>query len=118
MVIYSKNILALENVRGADILFKLLRLLAWQVGGQVSTSELGNALHLNKITVERYLDLLSKVFIIFPLHGYSKNLRKEVSKSKKWYFYDNGIRNALINNFAPLQSRNDIGQLFIIQNCL
>jgi predicted AAA+ superfamily ATPase len=55
---------------------------------------------------------LSKVFIIFPLSGYSNNLRKEVTKSKKWYFYDNGIRNALINNFSPLQSRNDIGQLW------
>jgi len=107
-----KDILTLENVKGADVLFKLLQLLAWQVGGQVSTTELGNTLQLNKITVERYLDLLSKVFIIFPLNGYSNNLRKEVSKSKKWYFYDNGIRNALINNFSPLQNRNDIGQLW------
>jgi predicted AAA+ superfamily ATPase len=107
-----KDLLSIENVKGADVLFKLLQLLAWQIGSQVSTSELGNTLQLNKITIERYLDLLSKVFIIFPLHGYSNNLRKEVSKSKKWYFYDNGIRNALINNFSPLQSRNDIGQLW------
>lgn len=107
-----KDLLATENVKGADLLFKLLQLLAWQVGSQVSTTELGNNLQLNKITVERYLDLLSKVFVIFPLTGYSNNLRKEVSKSKKWYFYDNGIRNALINNFSPLQSRNDIGQLW------
>jgi uncharacterized protein len=107
-----KDLLTLENVKGADVLYKLLQMLAWQVGSQVSTTELGNSLQLNKATVERYLDLLSKVFIIFPLSGYSNNLRKEVTKSKKWYFYDNGIRNALINNFSPLQSRNDIGQLW------
>jgi predicted AAA+ superfamily ATPase len=107
-----KDILAIENVKGADILFKLLQLLAWQIGSQVSTVELGNNLQINKATVERYLDLLCKVFIIYPLSGYSNNLRKEVTKSKKWYFYDNGIRNALINNFSPLQSRNDIGQLW------
>ena len=102
----------LENVKGADVMFKLLQMLAWQVGSQVSTVELGKSLQLNKLTVERYLDLLTKVFIIYPLSGYSGNLRKEVTKSKKWYFYDNGIRNALINNFSPLQGRNDIGQLW------
>jgi uncharacterized protein len=107
-----KDLLAMENVKGAGVLYKLLQLLAWQAGNQVSTSELGNTLQLNRLTVERYLDLLSKVFIIFPLNGYSGNLRKEVSKSKKWYFYDNGIRNALINNFSPLQARNDVGQLW------
>jgi predicted AAA+ superfamily ATPase len=104
-----KDLLALTNVKGSDVLIKLLKLLAWQVGSQVSTVELGNSLQINKETVERYMDLLSKVFIIFPLGGYSQNLRKEVSKSKKWYFYDNGIRNALINNFSPLHLRNDLG---------
>jgi uncharacterized protein len=107
-----KDLLILENVKGGEVLYKLLQMLAWQVGSQVSTTELGNGLQLNKATVERYLDLLSKVFIIFPLSGYSNNLRKEVTKSKKWYFYDNGIRNALINNFISLQNRNDIGQLW------
>ncbi len=107
-----KDLLALTNIKGADVLFRLLKLLAFQVGSQVSTVELGNSLQLNKETVDRYLDLLSKVFIIFPLSGYSLNLRKEVSKSKKWYFYDNGIRNALINNFSPMAFRNDIGQLW------
>lgn len=107
-----KDLLMFENIKGAGILYKLLQLLAWQVGGQVSTVELGNSLQLNKQTVERYLDLLSKVFIIYPLSGFSGNLRKEVTKSKKWYFYDNGIRNAVINNFSPLNSRNDIGQLW------
>lgn len=107
-----KDLLALTNIKGADVLFRLLKLLAFQVGSQVSTVELGNNLQLNKETVDRYLDLLSKVFAIFPLNGFSQNLRKEVSKSKKWYFYDNGIRNALINNFSPISYRNDIGQLW------
>ncbi len=107
-----KDLLIMENIKGADVLYKLLQLIAWQVGSEVSTVELGKNLLLNKITVERYLDLLTKVFILYPLSGYSGNLRKEVSKSKKWYFYDNGIRNALINNFSPLHMRNDTGQLW------
>lgn len=107
-----KDILAYERIKGADILYKLLQLLAFQIGSEVSTVELGNTLQINKITVDRYLDLLAKVFIIYPLSGYSNNLRKEVSKSKKWFFYDNGIRNALINNFSPLRNRSDIGQLW------
>lgn len=107
-----KDILILENVKGADVLYKLLQLLAFQVGSEVSTVKLGNSIHLNRQTVDRYLDLLSKVFIIYPLSGYSNNLRKEVSKSKKWFFYDNGIRNALISNFNDITHRNDIGQLW------
>jgi len=107
-----KDILMMQSVKGAAVLFKLLQLLAFQVGSEVSTVELGNSLQLNRQTVDRYLDLLSKVFIIFPLSGYSNNLRKEVTKSKKWYFYDNGIRNALIANFNRLSLRNDIGQLW------
>ncbi len=107
-----KDLLTMETVKGADVLFKLLQMLAWQVGSQVSTVELANNLQINKGTVERYLDLLSKVFIIYPLSGYSNNLRKEISKSKKWYFFDNGIRNALIGNFSSLEQRNDIGQLW------
>lgn len=107
-----KDILAFENVKGSKILVQLLQLLAWQVGNLVSTVELGNTLQINKATVERYLDLLSKVYIIYPLSGFQKNLRKEITKSKKWYFYDNGIRNALINNFSPLVFRNDQGLLW------
>lgn len=107
-----KDLLILENVKGADVLYKLLQLLAWQVGSEVSTVELGKSLQMSKNTVDRYLDLLSKVFIIYPLGGFSRNLRKEVTKRKKWYFYDNGIRNALIRDFRPLQARNDIGQLW------
>ena len=107
-----KDLLTMENIKGADVIYKLLQRLAWQVGSLVSTVELANSLQLNKGTVERYLDLLSKVFIIYPLTGYSNNLRKEITKSKKWYFFDNGIRNALIGNFSPLELRNDIGQLW------
>lgn len=107
-----KDLLIVENVKGADVMYKLLQLLAWQIGSQVSTVELANQLQINKATVDRYLDLLSKVFIIYPLTGYGNNLRKEVTKSKKWYFFDNGIRNALINNFSSIENRNDIGQLW------
>ena len=107
-----RDLLMIENIKGADVLYKLLQMLAFQVGSQVSTVELGNSLQLNRQTVDRYLDLLSKVFIIYPLTGYSNNLRKEVTKSKKWYFFDNGIRNALIANFNPLHQRNDVGQLW------
>lgn len=107
-----KDLLMMENVKGSIILYKLLQLLAWQIGSQVSTVELANSLQINKQTVERYLDLLSKVFIIYSLMGYSSNLRKEITKSKKWYFYDNGIRNALINNLSLLNNRNDTGQLW------
>jgi len=107
-----KDLLALTMVKGADVLLRLLKLIAFQIGSQVSTVELANSLQINKETVDRYLDLLSKVYIIFPLGGFSQNLRKEVSKSKKWYFYDNGIRNALINNFSPLNYRNDVGALW------
>lgn len=107
-----KDILSYADVKGADVLYKLLQLLAWQTGSLVSTTELGNTLKIKSETVDRYLDLLSKVFIVFPLGGYSNNLRKEVSKSRKWYFYDNGVRNALINDFRPINSRNDLGQLW------
>lgn len=107
-----KDILMYENVLGSDVLYKLLQMLAFQCGNLVSTTELGNALKISRNTVDRYLDLLSKVYIIFPVSGYSQNLRKEITKSKKWYFYDNGIRNALINNFNMLSQRNDVGQLW------
>lgn len=107
-----KDILIMGNIKGADVLYNLLKMLAFRVGSEVSTVELGNSLQLNRQTVDRYLDLLSKVFIIYPLPGYSNNLRKEVSKSKKWYFFDNGVRNALISNFNTLTYHNDIGQLW------
>jgi predicted AAA+ superfamily ATPase len=107
-----KDILAFESLRNPQQLMKLLQLLAWQIGGEVSLNELANKLGIHKATVDRYLQLLAKVFIIFPLKGYSNNLRKEVAKSQKWYFYDNGLRNAITGNFAPLEGRNDVGQLW------
>ncbi len=74
--------------------------------------ELGNQLNLSKNTVEKYLDLFSKVFIIFKIEGFSRNLRKEITKSSRWYFYDNGIRNTIINNFNTINNRTDIGDLW------
>ena len=90
----------------------LLRLIAFQLGNEVSYDELGRQIGMSKNTVEKYLDLLSKVFIIHRLGAYSRNLRKEVTKAGKWYFYDNGIRNAVIGNFSPLSIRQDIGALW------
>lgn len=107
-----KDILAIDGLRNSNKMYDLLRLVAFQVGNLVSYDELGKQLGLSKNTVEKYLDLLSKVFVVYRLGSYSGNLRKEIAKSSKWYFYDNGIRNALINNFSPLSIRNDVGQLW------
>jgi len=107
-----KDILELENIRNADKMFDLLRLIAFQIGNQVSLSELGNALGIAKQTVARYLDLLEKAFIIKKIGGFSKNLRKEITKTNRYYFFDNGIRNAIINNFNLIEQRNDIGMLW------
>ena len=90
----------------------LLRLVAFQIGGQISLSELGTQLSMSKNTVEKYLDLLSKVFVLHKVGGFSRNLRKEVSKSNKWYFYDNGLRNILVANLNPIELRNDLGMLW------
>lgn len=86
-------------------------MIAFQIGGEVSLQELGIQLGISKNTVEKYLDLLSKVFILHKVEGFSRNLRKEITKNSRWYFLDNGIRNAVIANFNPLQARNDIGAL-------
>ena len=107
-----KDILAYEQVRNSHKMLQLLRLVAYQVGQEVSYDELGKQLGLDRGTVMRYLDLFAKVFVLFRLGGYSGNLRKEIVKSSKWYFLDNGLRNALINNFAPLSQRTDVGQLW------
>ncbi len=107
-----KDILQLEGIRYSDKLQRLVQLLAFQIGKEVSLAELGRQLGMSKNTVERYLDLLEKVFVIFRRGGFSRNLRKEVVKNQRYYFYDNGIRNALVNNFNPLNIRNDIGELW------
>lgn len=107
-----KDILAYENIKHSGKLVALLKLIAFQVGSEVSYDELSNALRIDRNTVERYLDLMSKVFVLFRLGGYSGNLRKEVTKSSKWYFYDTGLRNAIIGDFRPLAARQDKGQLW------
>ena len=107
-----RDILELEGVRRADKIVDLLRLLAYQIGQEVSITELATSLGLNFQTVGKYLDLLEKVFVIFKVNGFSRNLRKEVSKNSRYYFYDNGVRNSLIQNFNTLPLRNDVGQLW------
>jgi uncharacterized protein len=107
-----RDILELDGVRRADKLVDLLRLLAFQIGQDVSLSELASSLALNHQTVGRYLDLLEKVFVIFKVSGFSRNLRKEISKNARYYFFDNGVRNSLIQNFNPLPLRDDVGQLW------
>lgn len=107
-----KDILMYEQVKNSAKLLQLLQLISLQAGSEVSFDELGRQLGISKSTVERYLDLLAKVFILFRLGGYSNNLRKEVTKSSKWYFFDNGIRNALIPNFGLLPQRQDVGALW------
>jgi len=107
-----RDILELEGVRRSEKIVNLLRLLAFQIGHEVSIAELATSLALNRQTVERYLDLLEKVFVIFKVSGFSRNLRKEVTKNPRYYFYDNGVRNSLIQNFNSLTLRDDVGQLW------
>lgn len=107
-----KDILAFENIKNSSIIINLLRLIAYQVGNEVSLNELGKQLHLSRNTVEKYLDILTKVFVLYKLEGFSRNLRKEIVKSSKWYFYDNGIRNAIIANFNQFNLRDDVGALW------
>lgn len=107
-----RDLLEYRGVKKPSVLQKLVRALALQVGSEVSYNELSNLLGIDKATVESYIDLLEKCFVVFRLSSYSRNLRTEIKKSKKIYFYDNGIRNALISNFSPLESRSDTGQLW------
>lgn len=107
-----KDILVTDNLRKPDVLDKLLRALAFQVGSEVSYNELAQTVGTDSKTVERYIELLEKCYIIFRLHGLSRNLRNELKKAKKIYFYDNGVRNAVIQQFAPLELRNDAGALW------
>ena len=107
-----KDILAYKDVRRPDELNRLLIALALQTGHEVSYNELSKTVGIDKETVERYIDLLEKVFVVFRLGSFSRNLRNELKKSRKIYFYDNGVRNALINNFQPLALRRDVGALW------
>ena len=107
-----KDILVYEQVKNPTIIRKLLKALALQVGSQVSVNELSNLLGITRQTVKKYLDLLEKSFVIFPLESFSSNLRNEIKKSWKYYFYDNGIMNALSGNFTPVENRLDTGTLW------
>lgn len=107
-----KDILSIDGLKNTGKMHNLLRLIAFQTGNEVSYDELGKQLGMSKNTVEKYLDLLSKVFVIFRVGAFSRNLRKEVTKAGKWYFYDNGIRNALIGNFNLPAMRQDAGVLW------
>lgn len=107
-----KDLLGYNGIKKPDILQKLVRALALQIGSEVSYNELAGLLGANKETVENYIDLLEKCYVVFRLPSYSRNMRSEIKKGKKIYFYDNGIRNALINNFSPLEMRADNGALW------
>lgn len=107
-----QDLLSLENIRKPVILEKLLVALALQVGGEVSYNELAQTIGTDSKTVEKYIDLLEKCYIIFRLSALSRNVRTELKKSRKIYFYDNGIRNALIHNLNPIEIRQDVGQLW------
>lgn len=107
-----KDLLALDNIRRPALLEKLLVALALQLSSEVSYNELAQTIGTDNKTVEKYIDLLEKCFVVFRLNGFNRNLRTELKKCKKIYFYDNGIRNAILQNFAPLSMRQDTGALW------
>lgn len=107
-----KDILELSDIKNSGKIRDLLILLALQLGSEVSLNELAKNLQLHIVTVQKYLDLLEKSFVIFKLRSFSRNLRKEISKSAKYYFYDLGIRNAILGNFRSLNLREDVGGLW------
>ena len=107
-----KDILAFEGIRKRDLVLNLLRKLAFRSGSEISLEGLGKELQISKNTVEKYLDLFRKIFIVYDLPGFSRNLDNEITKKRKWYFRDNGIRNALTGNFQRLAQRDDAGLLW------
>ena len=107
-----KDILALDNMKDSLFILNLLRLIASQIGNDISYSELASRLNVNKNIVMRYFDLLCKCYILFPLPGFSRNLRKEYTKTPRYYFWDNGNRNSHISNFNAINLRDDIGKLW------
>lgn len=107
-----KDIFAFQDVRKPEIIEQLLQALALQMGSEVSFNELSKLLGLNSQTVQRYIDLLEKSYIVFHLRSFSRNLRNELKKSRKIYFFDNGVRNAILGDFKPLQLRQDAGALW------
>ena len=107
-----KDILSFNGMRKPEVLMKLVKALALQAGSEVSYNELSSLVGINKETVDNYISLLEKCFVVFRLDSFSRNQRNEIKKGKKIYFYDNGIRNAVLSNFAPLELRNDCGALW------
>ena len=107
-----RDLIEFGDIKNSSKIRDLLKLLAFQIGSEVSLTELGTSLGMSKDTVVRYIDLLEKSFVVFRLKGLSRNLRKEISKMDKIFFYDLGIRNTLIDNLKPLMDRNDVGQLW------
>lgn len=107
-----RDILEFQQVKNSDVIIRLLELLALQIGSEVSYHKLAQILGVSQNTVERYIDLLEKSFVIFRLRPYATNKKKEITKMKKIYFYDLGIRNSLLKAFSPISLRNDIGALF------
>lgn len=107
-----KDIFSLNDIRKPDLIEKLVQALAFQIGSEVSTNELANMLQTDNKTIDKYIDLLEKCFVVFRLGGLNRNLRNELKKSKKIYFYDTGVRNAVIQQFAPVALRGDMGALW------
>lgn len=107
-----KDLLAFRGIKKPDVIMNLVRALALQIGSEVSYNELSNLIGVDKVTVENYINLLEKCFIVFRLNSFSRNVRNEIKKGKKIYFFDNGIRNAVLSNFAPLELRSDEGALW------
>jgi len=107
-----KDLLELDNQKDSLFVFNLLRLVAFQIGNDISFSELGSRLNVNKKTVMRYLELLEKCYVLFSLPGFSRNLRNEYTKSPRYYFWDNGILNVIVSNFNSFHLREDIGRLW------
>lgn len=107
-----RDILAFEGIKKRDKILLLLQLIAFRTGSELSMEGIGRKLQISKNTVEKYLDLFSKVFIIYSVSGFNRNRDNEITKMKKWYFVDNGIRNAIINSFNGLNMRDDIGVLW------
>ena len=112
MTIYTKIFLAWENIRKPEILKKLLKYLALQVGSTITYTNIGNNLDMNSRTVEKYIDLLEKCFVIFKLNAFSRNMNSELNRSFKIYFWDLGIRNSLINSYALMEDRIDTGAVW------
>ncbi len=107
-----KDVLIFDEIRQSHLLRKIIQYLAYTVGSEISSSNIANEFQVARQTVDKYLDVLEKMFIIFSLSSYSRNQSNELKKKKKYFFFDNGLRNALINNFNPIESRSDVGALW------